>query len=84
MLYRDLEYFENSLFLPIFSGTVSVFLMLDVFAQIGSLENHYHFHHSKVVRRAAFSLKGPHSFIHMDHKVRLMQVKMYNRGCIVT
>ncbi|XP_036930390.1 proprotein convertase subtilisin/kexin type 6 isoform X1 [Acanthopagrus latus] len=37
--------------------------------QIGSLEDHYHFHHSKVVRRAAFSLKGPHSFIHMDQKV---------------
>ncbi|GLD66998.1 proprotein convertase subtilisin/kexin type 6 [Lates japonicus] len=37
--------------------------------QIGSLEDHYHFHHSRVVRRAAYSLKGPHSFIHMDPKV---------------
>ncbi|XP_068428721.1 proprotein convertase subtilisin/kexin type 6 [Clinocottus analis] len=39
------------------------------FGQIGSLEDHYHFHHSRVVRRAAFSLKGPHSFIHMDPEV---------------
>ncbi|XP_047436078.1 proprotein convertase subtilisin/kexin type 6 [Mugil cephalus] len=37
--------------------------------QIGSLEDHYHFHHSRVVRRAAYSLRGPHSFIHMDPKV---------------
>ncbi|KAI3376790.1 hypothetical protein L3Q82_000383 [Scortum barcoo] len=40
---------------------------------IGSLEDHYHFHHSKVVRRAAFSLKGPHSFIHMDTEVTWAQ-----------
>ncbi|XP_028258510.1 proprotein convertase subtilisin/kexin type 6 isoform X2 [Parambassis ranga] len=37
--------------------------------QIGSLEDQYHFHHSRVVRRTAFSLKGLHSFIHMDPKV---------------
>ncbi|XP_067350736.1 proprotein convertase subtilisin/kexin type 6 isoform X2 [Channa argus] len=37
--------------------------------QIGSLEDHYHFHHSRVVRRAVYSLKGPHSFIHMDPMV---------------
>uniref|UniRef100_A0A667X496 Proprotein convertase subtilisin/kexin type 6 n=1 Tax=Myripristis murdjan TaxID=586833 RepID=A0A667X496_9TELE len=37
--------------------------------QIGSLEDHYHFHHSRVVRRAAYSFRGPHSFIHMDPKV---------------
>ncbi|CAN9506834.1 unnamed protein product [Ophioblennius macclurei] len=37
--------------------------------QIGSLEDHYHFHHSRVVRRASYSLRGPHSFIHMDPKV---------------
>ncbi|XP_063737763.1 proprotein convertase subtilisin/kexin type 6-like isoform X2 [Eleginops maclovinus] len=39
------------------------------FGQIGSLDDHYHFHHSKVVRRAAYSFKGPHSFIHMDPEV---------------
>lgn len=44
-------------------------LLLDVFGQIGSLEDHYHFHHSRVVRRAAKSFKGPHSFIHMDPQV---------------
>ncbi|XP_054466040.1 proprotein convertase subtilisin/kexin type 6-like isoform X2 [Anoplopoma fimbria] len=43
------------------------------FGQIGSLEDHYHFHHSRVVRRAAYSLKGPHSFIHMDPEVEWAQ-----------
>ncbi|XP_035274664.1 proprotein convertase subtilisin/kexin type 6 isoform X1 [Anguilla anguilla] len=41
--------------------------------QIGSLEDHYHFHHSKVVRRSAFSTRGTHSFIHMDPKVDWVQ-----------
>ncbi|KAK7912948.1 hypothetical protein WMY93_013159 [Mugilogobius chulae] len=41
--------------------------------QIGSLEDHYHFHHSRVVRRAAFSFRGTHSFIHMDPQVQWAQ-----------
>uniref|UniRef100_A0A8P4KIP7 P/Homo B domain-containing protein n=1 Tax=Dicentrarchus labrax TaxID=13489 RepID=A0A8P4KIP7_DICLA len=41
--------------------------------QIGSLDDHYHFRHSRVVRRAAYSLKGPHSFIHMDPEVEWAQ-----------
>lgn len=49
-------------------------MLFDVSVQIGSLEDHYHFHHSRVVRRAAYSLKGPHSFIHMDPMVRLGSV----------
>lgn len=44
-----------------------------VFDQIGSLEDHYHFYHRRVVRRALYSLKGPHSFIHMDPKVSGVQ-----------
>lgn len=46
-------------------------MLFDMYVQIGSLEDHYHFHHSRVVRKAAYSLKGPHSFIHMDPMVRL-------------
>ncbi|XP_023669764.1 proprotein convertase subtilisin/kexin type 6 [Paramormyrops kingsleyae] len=41
--------------------------------QVGSLEDHYHFHHSKVVRRSAFSTRGTHSFIRMDPKVDWIQ-----------
>ncbi|XP_057186302.1 proprotein convertase subtilisin/kexin type 6 isoform X2 [Triplophysa rosa] len=37
--------------------------------QIGGLEHHYHFHHSRVVRRSTFTTRGAHSFIHMDPKV---------------
>uniref|UniRef100_A0A7N8Y8V8 Proprotein convertase subtilisin/kexin type 6 n=1 Tax=Mastacembelus armatus TaxID=205130 RepID=A0A7N8Y8V8_9TELE len=44
--------------------------------QIGSLEDHYHFHHSRVVRRAAYALKGPHSFIHMDPMVDWAQQQL--------
>lgn len=38
--------------------------------QIGSLKDHYHFHHSRVVRRAAYSFRGTHSFLHMDPQVQ--------------
>uniref|UniRef100_UPI003AAD4103 proprotein convertase subtilisin/kexin type 6 n=1 Tax=Centroberyx gerrardi TaxID=166262 RepID=UPI003AAD4103 len=44
--------------------------------QIGSLEDHYHFHHSRVVRRAAYSFRGTHSFIHMDPKVDWAQQQL--------
>ncbi|KAL1007511.1 hypothetical protein UPYG_G00087780 [Umbra pygmaea] len=45
----------------------------DNYGQIGSLEDHYHFHHRRVVRRAAFTTRGAHSFIHMDPKVDWIQ-----------
>ncbi|XP_062405981.1 proprotein convertase subtilisin/kexin type 6 [Sardina pilchardus] len=55
--------------------------------QIGGLENHYHFHHSRVVRRSTFATKGTHRFIHMDPKVEWAQqqvvksrVKRYTRN----
>lgn len=76
----NVERFVESLYAFLFFfksdhiSVVVIVLMLDVFGQIGSLEDHYHFHHSRVVRRAAFSLKGPHSFIHMDPEVRLTSV----------
>ncbi|MGH0128212.1 UNVERIFIED_CONTAM: hypothetical protein FKN15_044924 [Acipenser sinensis] len=35
---------------------------------IGSLDDHYHFHHSKIVKRSTFTMKGEHNFIHMDPK----------------
>ncbi|GAA6104387.1 proprotein convertase subtilisin/kexin type 6 isoform X1 [Tachysurus ichikawai] len=55
--------------------------------QIGELEDHYHFHHSHVVRRSTFATRGTHSFIHMDPKVDWIQqqivksrVKRYARS----
>uniref|UniRef100_A0AAR2KL24 P/Homo B domain-containing protein n=1 Tax=Pygocentrus nattereri TaxID=42514 RepID=A0AAR2KL24_PYGNA len=55
--------------------------------QIGGLEDHYHFHHSRVVRRSTFATRGTHSFIHMDPKVDWIQqqivksrVKRYARS----
>ncbi|XP_029109342.1 proprotein convertase subtilisin/kexin type 6-like isoform X2 [Scleropages formosus] len=47
--------------------------------QIGTLEDHYHFHHSRVVRRSPFSTRGNHSFIHMDPKVDWVQQQMVKR-----
>ncbi|CAL8246569.1 unnamed protein product [Lota lota] len=44
--------------------------------QIGGLEDHYHFHHSRVVRRAALALRGDHSFIHMDPRVDWAQQQL--------
>lgn len=40
------------------------------FLQIGSLENYYHFHHSKTFKRSTLSSRGPHNFLRMDPKVR--------------
>ena len=51
--------------------SVCVCVWVHVMGQIGGLEDHYHFHHSRVVRRAAFALRGDHSFIHMDPRVSL-------------
>uniref|UniRef100_A0A671SHN3 Proprotein convertase subtilisin/kexin type 6-like n=1 Tax=Sinocyclocheilus anshuiensis TaxID=1608454 RepID=A0A671SHN3_9TELE len=44
--------------------------------QIGGLEHHYHFHHSRVVRRSTFATRGAHSFIHMDPKVDWVQQQL--------
>ncbi|XP_035483897.2 proprotein convertase subtilisin/kexin type 6 isoform X2 [Scophthalmus maximus] len=44
-----------------------------IFHPVGSLEDHYHFHHSRVVRRALHSVRGPHSFIRMDPEVDWVQ-----------
>ncbi|KAJ3593016.1 hypothetical protein NHX12_005354 [Muraenolepis orangiensis] len=44
--------------------------------QIGGLEDHYHFHHGRIVRRAAFALRGDHSFIHMDPRVDWAQQQL--------
>nr|XP_047932300.1 proprotein convertase subtilisin/kexin type 6 isoform X2 [Anser cygnoides] len=38
--------------------------------QIGSLENYYHFHHSKTFKRSTLSSRGPHTFLRMDPKGR--------------
>lgn len=40
------------------------------FFQFGSLENYYHFHHSKTFKRSTLSSRGPHNFLRMDPKVR--------------
>lgn len=39
------------------------------FFQIGTLENYYHFHHSKTFKRSTLSSRGPHNFLRMDPKV---------------
>uniref|UniRef100_A0A670YF98 SPC3 n=1 Tax=Pseudonaja textilis TaxID=8673 RepID=A0A670YF98_PSETE len=41
--------------------------------QIGSLEDYYHFHHSKTIKRSTFSSRGPHNFLRMDPKVTWIQ-----------
>ncbi|XP_062868756.1 proprotein convertase subtilisin/kexin type 6 isoform X2 [Trichomycterus rosablanca] len=41
--------------------------------QIGGLEDHYHFHHSHVVRRSTFATRGKHRFIQLDPKVDWVQ-----------
>uniref|UniRef100_A0A8D0GUK2 Proprotein convertase subtilisin/kexin type 6 n=1 Tax=Sphenodon punctatus TaxID=8508 RepID=A0A8D0GUK2_SPHPU len=47
--------------------------------QIGSLEDYYHFHHSKTIKRSTFSSRGPHSFLRMDPKVKWLQQQEVKR-----
>ncbi|XP_069078910.1 proprotein convertase subtilisin/kexin type 6 [Pleurodeles waltl] len=55
--------------------------------QIGSLEDYYHFYHSKTIKRSTLGSRGTHSFIRMDPKVEWVQqqevkrrVKRHNRA----
>ncbi|XP_070619575.1 proprotein convertase subtilisin/kexin type 6 [Erythrolamprus reginae] len=41
--------------------------------QVGSLEDYYHFHHSKTIKRSTFSSRGPHNLLRMDPKVKWIQ-----------
>uniref|UniRef100_A0A8B9IRV0 Proprotein convertase subtilisin/kexin type 6 n=1 Tax=Amazona collaria TaxID=241587 RepID=A0A8B9IRV0_9PSIT len=47
--------------------------------QIGSLEDYYHFHHSKTFKRSTLSSRGPHSFLRMDPKVDWLQQQEVKR-----
>uniref|UniRef100_A0A8D2L297 Proprotein convertase subtilisin/kexin type 6 n=2 Tax=Varanus komodoensis TaxID=61221 RepID=A0A8D2L297_VARKO len=47
--------------------------------QIGSLEDYYHFHHSRTFKRSTFSSRGPHNFLRMDPKVRWLQQQEVKR-----
>uniref|UniRef100_A0A8C3PVH3 Proprotein convertase subtilisin/kexin type 6 n=1 Tax=Chrysolophus pictus TaxID=9089 RepID=A0A8C3PVH3_CHRPC len=49
------------------------------FSQIGSLENYYHFHHSKTFKRSTLSSRGPHTFLRMDPKVEWLQQQEVRR-----
>lgn len=39
--------------------------------QIGDLKDHYHFFHSRTIKRSTLSSRGRHSFISMEPKVSL-------------
>nr|XP_023698827.1 proprotein convertase subtilisin/kexin type 6-like isoform X1 [Paramormyrops kingsleyae] len=47
--------------------------------QIGALKDYYHFHHSKVVRRSAFTARGDHTFIRMNPKVNWIQQQVIKK-----
>lgn len=48
--------------------------------QIGDLKDHYHFFHSRTIKRSTLSSRGRHSFISMEPKVRLLT---FLSGCEV-
>ncbi|XP_034640794.1 proprotein convertase subtilisin/kexin type 6 [Trachemys scripta elegans] len=47
--------------------------------QIGNLENYYHFHHSRTIRRSTLSSRGRHNFLRMDPKVKWLQQQEVKR-----
>ncbi|XP_075753037.1 proprotein convertase subtilisin/kexin type 6 isoform X2 [Pelodiscus sinensis] len=47
--------------------------------QIGNLENYYHFHHSRTIKRSTLSSRGRHNFLRMDPKVKWLQQQEVKR-----
>ncbi|XP_042200046.1 proprotein convertase subtilisin/kexin type 6 isoform X3 [Callorhinchus milii] len=47
--------------------------------QIGSLKDHYHFHHSKTFKRSTVYSRGIHAFIHLDSKVEWVEQQVIKR-----
>uniref|UniRef100_A0A8C5DYB4 Proprotein convertase subtilisin/kexin type 5 n=1 Tax=Gouania willdenowi TaxID=441366 RepID=A0A8C5DYB4_GOUWI len=47
--------------------------------QIGDLKDHYHFYHSRTIKRSTLSSRGRHSFISMEPKVEWIQQQVVKR-----
>lgn len=47
--------------------------------QIGDLKDHYHFFHSRTIKRSTLSSRGHHSFISMEPKVEWIQQQVVRR-----
>ncbi|KAM9810285.1 proprotein convertase subtilisin/kexin type 5b isoform 1-T1 [Neosynchiropus ocellatus] len=47
--------------------------------QIGDLKDHYHFFHSRTIKRSTLSSRGRHSFISMEPKVQWIQQQVVKR-----
>ncbi|XP_061789194.1 proprotein convertase subtilisin/kexin type 5b isoform X2 [Nerophis lumbriciformis] len=47
--------------------------------QIGDLKDHYHFFHSRTIKRSTLSSRGRHSFISMEPKVEWIQQQVVRR-----
>ncbi|KAG7490700.1 proprotein convertase subtilisin/kexin type 5 isoform X1 [Solea senegalensis] len=47
--------------------------------QIGDLKDHYHFFHSRTIKRSTLSSQGRHSFISMEPKVEWIQQQVVKR-----
>uniref|UniRef100_A0A3Q3X320 Uncharacterized protein n=1 Tax=Mola mola TaxID=94237 RepID=A0A3Q3X320_MOLML len=47
--------------------------------QIGNLKDHYHFFHSRTIKRSTLSSRGRHSFISMEPKVEWIQQQVVKR-----
>uniref|UniRef100_A0A8C5MTT0 Proprotein convertase subtilisin/kexin type 5 n=1 Tax=Leptobrachium leishanense TaxID=445787 RepID=A0A8C5MTT0_9ANUR len=47
--------------------------------QIGTLQDYYHFYHSKTIKRSIITSRGSHSFISMEPKVEWIQQQVVKR-----
>uniref|UniRef100_A0A8C6Q512 Proprotein convertase subtilisin/kexin type 5b n=1 Tax=Nothobranchius furzeri TaxID=105023 RepID=A0A8C6Q512_NOTFU len=47
--------------------------------QIGDLRDHYHFYHSRTIKRSTLSSRGRHSFISMEPKVEWIEQQVVKR-----
>lgn len=61
--------FRNKMWMQIMKHISNVYFF---FLQIGDLKDHYHFFHSRTIKRSTLSSRGRHSFISMEPKVSLL------------
>uniref|UniRef100_A0A4W5LEB2 Proprotein convertase subtilisin/kexin type 5b n=1 Tax=Hucho hucho TaxID=62062 RepID=A0A4W5LEB2_9TELE len=56
---------------PVFADRIADKYGYKNMGQIGDLKDHYHFFHSRTIKRSTLSSRGGHSFISMESKVSL-------------
>ncbi|XP_064813830.1 LOW QUALITY PROTEIN: proprotein convertase subtilisin/kexin type 5b [Oncorhynchus masou masou] len=64
---------------PVFADRIADKYGYKNMGQIGDLKDHYHFFHSRTIKRSTLSSRGGHSFLSMESKVEWIQQQVVKR-----